>query len=107
MADDTARNRRFVVGAIIISVLILGAWFGVLADRPACGPPGNTRRAHVDRWAPWAFIVGEFVALSLTGIVFRRTLVLIAVVLATVGGVAILGGALIVFANAAHAGCFS
>lgn len=96
-----------MLSATVISILVLGAWFAWIAHQPACGPPGNTQLAHIDRWAPWVFIVVEFAALSVIGLLLKRTLLAVAVTLATVGGLAILCGALVALVIAARGGCFS
>ena len=105
--ERTVSNRGFILSATVISILMLGGWVAWLSTQPACGPPGNTQLAHIDRWAPGAFIVVEFAAMSLAGLLLKRTLLAVAVTLATIGGVAILCGALIAFVIAARGGCFS
>lgn len=107
VSDRSPSNRTFLLSATVISILVLGAWFAWIAHQPACGPPGNTRLAHIDRWAPLAFIILEFAALSVVGLLLKRTLVAVAVTLVTIGGLAVLCGALIAFVIAARGGCFS
>jgi hypothetical protein len=97
----------FLLTATVISILVLGAWFAWIAHQPACGPPGDTQLAHIDRWAPAAFIAFEFAALSVAGLFLRRPVLAVAVTLVTVGGLAILCGALIAFVIASRGGCFS
>ena len=95
------------MAAFIVSVVALGGWLAWIVNQPPCGPPGTTDLASVDRWAPWAFIFGELGAIALAGLALKRTPLRIAVTVTTVGGLAVLSGALIAFLIAAHNGCFS
>lgn len=63
--------------------------------------------APTDRWLPWAFIIGEVVGLTVTGLLLRRSLRTLFLTVASVGALAVFCGGFIPFAIAAEAGCFA
>jgi len=100
-------NKSFVGGSIGFAVLLLLGWVAVIISQPACGPPGNTEAAAVDRWLPWALITLVVVGPGFAGLAMRRSPAMVFWTIVLVGAAATFCGGATDLLIAAGANCFA